>query len=209
MPRFYPMMLDLRGKRCVVVGGGEVAARKVESLVECGAKVTVIAPAIDSSLKPLVDGGAVTHFAHSYGAGDLAGAALAIASTDNEAVNRSVYADANALGIPVNVVDVPDLCTFIVPAVVEQGDLTIAISTSGKSPAMAKRIRKEMEKHFGPEYGAMLQLLGEVRQLAQAREKDLNRRMKLMTDIVNSDLLERLRGGARPAAEDVYKEFTV
>ncbi|MBI5638681.1 MAG: bifunctional precorrin-2 dehydrogenase/sirohydrochlorin ferrochelatase [Nitrospinae bacterium] len=207
MPRFYPMMLDLLGKRCVVVGGGEVAARKAESLAECGAKVTVIAPAIDPSLKPLIDGGAVTHFPRSYGAGDLQGAALAIASTDNEAVNRSVYADANALGIPVNVVDVPELCTFIVPAVVEQGDLTIAISTSGKSPAMAKRIRKEMEGHFGPEYGVMLRLLGEVRQLAQAREKDIDRRMKLMTAIVNSDLLERLRGGARPAAEEVYKEF--
>lgn len=207
MPRFYPMMLDLRGKRCVVVGGGEVAARKVESLVECGAKVTVIAPAIDSSLKPLIDGGAATHIARNYGAGDLQGAVLAIASTDNEAVNRSVYADANALGMPVNVVDVPDLCTFIVPAVVEQGDLTIAVSTSGKSPAMAKRIRKEMEKHFGPEYGVMLRLLGEVRQLAQAREKNLDRRMKLLTTVVNSDLLDRLRGGARPTAEDVYKEF--
>ncbi len=207
MPRFYPMMLDLRGKPCVVVGGGEVAARKVESLVECGAKVTVIAPAVDSSLAPLIERGAVIHLPNNYGAGDLQGAVLAIASTDSEAVNRAVYADAKAQGIPVNVVDVPDLCTFIVPAVVEQGDLTIAISTSGKSPAMAKRIRKEMEKHFGPEYGAMLHLLGEVRLLTQAREKNLDRRMKLMTAIVNSDLLERLRGGARPTADEVYKEF--
>ncbi len=207
MPRYYAMMLDLHGRGCVVVGGGDIAARKVESLAACGAKVTVVAPEIDPSLAPLVAAGTVSHIARPYKAGDLAGAVLAIASTDNEAVNRAVFAEANGLRIPVNVVDVPELCTFIVPALVEQGDLTVAVSTSGKSPAMAKRIRKELQRQFGPEYAELLRLLGEVRALVQEREGDIARRMKLMTDIVNSNLLDRLRGGARPTAEELFREF--
>ncbi len=195
--------MDLKGRDCVVVGGGEVAARKVESLLSCGAAVTVIAPKLAPEIAALAKGGRITHVGAEYARGSLAGRALVIAATDSENVNRAVYDDAVRGGVPVNVVDVPELCTFIVPAFVERGDLLIAITTSGKSPAMAKRIRKEMEERFGPEYGEMLELMGEVRRLVREREPDLDKRMRILTAVANSDLLERIRGGERPSAEAV------
>lgn len=206
MPRYYPMMLDLNGRRCVVVGGGEVAARKAEMLASCGATVAVVAPDIHPLLEPLIAAGKVQPERRPYRAGDLNGASLAIASTDSEAVNRAVFADAQKAGMPVNVVDVPELCSFIVPSVVERGDLVIAISTSGKSPAMAKRIRRDLEERFGPEYEAMLALMGEVRQLVQKREADVGKRMAILSGIANSGILDRLKAGDRPTAEEVLKE---
>lgn len=198
--------MDLNGRDCVVIGGGEVAARKVESLLSCGAAVTVIAPKLAHDIAVLAKGGAVTHVAAEYSRRSLAGRALVIAATDNEKVNHAVYEDAVHEGVPVNVVDVPELCTFIVPSVVERGDLLIAISTSGKSPAMAKRIRREMEERFGPEYGEMVDLMGEVRRLVREREPDLDKRMRILTAVANSDLLERIRGGERPSAEAVLAD---
>ncbi|MBI3793143.1 MAG: bifunctional precorrin-2 dehydrogenase/sirohydrochlorin ferrochelatase [Nitrospinae bacterium] len=205
MPKFYPVMMDLRGRKCVVVGGGEVSARKAETLLECGAKVTVVSPELETSLEYLVRNGKISHVKEEYRKGALDGAAIAVAATDREEVNRAVYADATAGGIPVNVVDVPELCTFIVPSVVERGDLIIAISTSGKSPAMAKRIRKETEERFGPEYGAMLELMGEIRALVQKRVPELERRMAILSEIANGDLLERIKRGEKPGAEDVLR----
>lgn len=207
MPRYYPMMLDVKGRKCVVVGGGEVAARKVETLLDCGALVTVLAPRLEPELADMVAGRKITHLNREYSKGGLDGSALAIAATDDENVNRSVYNDAVESRIPVNVVDVPELCTFIVPSIVERGDLLIAISTSGKSPAMAKRIRRELEEKFGAEYGVVLELMGEMRLLLQKREPDLGKRMQILSAIANSNLLERVRGGERPGADETLREF--
>jgi len=207
MPRYYPMMLDVKGRKCVVVGGGEVAARKVETLLDCGALVTVLAPRLEPELADMVAGRKITHLNREYSKGGLDGSALAIAATDDENVNRSVYSDAVESRIPVNVVDVPELCTFIVPSIVERGDLLIAISTSGKSPAMAKRIRRELEEKFGAEYGVVLELMGEMRLLLQKREPDLGKRMQILSAIANSNLLERVRGGERPGADETLREF--
>lgn len=206
MPRYYPMMLDIKGRTCVVVGGGDVAARKVEMLVECGAVVKAVAPRLDASLNPLIDSGKLIHINGEYAKGHLKGAALAIGATDNEKVNRAVYDDAVEIGIPVNIVDVPEICNFIVPSVVERGDLIIAISTSGKSPAMAKNIRRKLEKEFGQEYEDILKLLGDIRPILMEREPDLKKRMAILTGIVNSDLLERLRSGEKPSAEEIVTE---
>lgn len=199
-------MMDLGGRDCLVVGGGDVAARKVEMLVSCGAKVRVAAPDIDSSLLPLIEKGSVVHIRGDYESDFMEGAVLAIAATDNETVNRAVFDDATKKGIPVNVVDVPELCSFIVPSIVESGDLLIAISTSGKSPAFAKRIRKELQEKFGPEYGKMLKLMGEIRDLYKEREPDLEKRMKFLSEVANSDLLEKARDGKIPQAEEVIKK---
>jgi precorrin-2 dehydrogenase/sirohydrochlorin ferrochelatase len=201
------MMLDVKGRKCVVVGGGEVAARKVETLLDCGALVTVLAPRLEPELADMVAGRKITHLNREYSKGGLDGSALAIAATDDENVNRSVYNDAVESRIPVNVVDVPELCTFIVPSIVERGDLLIAISTSGKSPAMAKRIRRELEEKFGAEYGVVLELMGEMRLLLQKREPDLGKRMQILSAIANSNLLERVRGGERPGADETLREF--
>lgn len=205
MPGYYPVMMDLNGRDCVVVGGGEVAARKVEMLISCGAKVTVVAPDLEKSLRELAASHKVKHVEAAYQNGHLDGACLVIASTDDTAVNRAVYEDAAAAGIPVNVVDVPELCSFIVPAVVERGDLIIAVSTSGKSPATAKRIRKELQKQFGDEYGVMLGLMGEVRRILMEREPDLDKRMRILTDIANSDLTDRIKAGEKVEAEELLE----
>jgi len=206
MPRFYPMMMNLGGRDCLVVGGGDVAARKIEMLVSCGAKVRVVAPEIDPSLIPMIEKGAVAHVRGDYEPDQMEGAVLAIAATDNEKVNRAVFDDATKKGVPVNVVDVPELCSFIVPSIVESGDLLISISTSGKSPAFSKRIRKELQEKFGPEYGEMLKLMGEIRDLYKEREPDLHKRMKFLSKVANSDLLEKAREGEMPEAEEIIQE---
>lgn len=205
MPRFYPMMMNLNGRSAVVIGGGEVAARKAEVLVRCGAVVKVIAPDLHKLLEPLVSAGKVVHIEGEYEKGQLKGASLVIASTDNTEVNRAVYDDAMERGIPVNVVDVPELCSFIVPAIVERGDLIVAISTSGKSPAMAKRIRKELQEQFGEEYALMLKLMGEARQIMMKKEPDLNRRMVMLSELANSDLFDRIKSGERPSAGEIVE----
>jgi len=197
--------MNLKERNCLVVGGGDVAARKIEMLVSCGAKVIAVAPEIDASLAPLIERGDVKHLKEEFRTEHTDGVVLAIAATDNETVNRAVYDSATAKGIPVNVVDVPPLCSFIVPSIVESGDLIIAISTSGKSPAFSKRIRKELQKKFGPEYGEMLEMMGKIRNLYKDIEPDLDKRMKILSDIANSDLFDRLRAGEHPDPEEIIE----
>jgi len=152
------------GRRCIVVGGGEVAARKVESLVAAGAQVIIVSPILTvPSLSAIVERGLATHLAREYRRGDIAGCALAYAATDDRTVHRELAAEARTLGIPLNVVDVPELCTFIAPAVAKQGALQIAISTGGASPAFAARLRRELEEQFGIEYGIALKVLHAAR----------------------------------------------
>ena len=160
---YYPIMLDVKDKRCVVIGGGQVALRKAQSLLECGAAVEVISPELCPELEELVSGGSVKAALRPYRRGDLKGAALVIAAADDGEVNRSVSGEATESGIPVNVVDVPGLSSFIVPSSLRRGDLTVAVSTGGKSPALARRIRAELEKSMGEEYSLLASLAEEVR----------------------------------------------
>ncbi len=143
---FIPIFLEVSGRRCVVIGGGEVAARKVDSLLEAGAEVTVVAPSLGPAMKLLVGRGRLTHVKRAYRSGDLDGCELAYAATDDVELHRQIAAEAEALGILLNVADEPELCTFIAPAVVRQGALQIAISTGGASPAFAARLRREFDR---------------------------------------------------------------
>ena len=145
MSSYYPVYLSLEGKKCVVVGGGEVAWRKVETLLAAGTKVCLVSPEITPGIDELVKAGKLVHIRREYRTGDLEGAFLVIGATDNEDINRQVACDAEKTGILVNIVDVPKLCNFIVPSKVERGDLIISISTGGTSPALAKKIRKQLE----------------------------------------------------------------
>ena len=157
---YIPIFLDVTGRRCVVVGGGEVAARKVESLLAAGAQVVIVSPSLSAaSLAAVVDRGLATHIARAYRRGDIGGCVLAYAATDDPATHRALAEEARTLGIPLNVVDQPELCSFIAPAVVKRGALQIAISTGGASPAFAARLRRELEKQFGSEYGVALKVL--------------------------------------------------
>ena len=191
----YPIFLNLKGKDCVVIGGGKVAERKVLSLIDTGAKVLVISPRLSPVLKSLVEKGTITHRQRKYVKGDLQDAFLAISATDNKNINESVSEEAGEKRVFLNVVDIPKLCDFLVPSVVQQGDLLIAISTCGKSPALAKKIRKELEEKFGWEYGVFLDLLGAIRLRLLTKSHDKIYNKGLFLKIISSNLLEFIREG--------------
>src|SRR5258708_2592531 len=164
---FYIACLKLTDRRCVVIGGGEVGLEKVEGLLACDAAVTLIAPEANAELTQRAAEGSVEWHRREYRAEDLERAFLAIAATDDTDINISVYEDAEARAMLVNVVDVPPLCNFILPAIVRSGPLSIAISTAGASPALAKRIKREGEGQFGEPYPRLAVLLNEVRRRAK------------------------------------------
>lgn len=205
---YYPVYLDLAGRLCVVVGGGAVARRKATTLSGYGADVVVIAPAVSEELLQMEADGLITVEQRGYVRGDLEGAFLVVCATDSEEVNRAVYAEADGRGCLVNVVDVPELCNFIVPSIVRRGGLQIAISTGGAAPVVAKRLRKRFQDEFGDEWAEYVSLMGEVRVLVMARVAGGEAvRKPIFEAIADSDLLERLRAGERPSAEDVFAQF--
>ena len=161
--RYYPINLDIRNRNCLVVGGGAVGARKTKTLLDCSAKVFVVSPRISQSLRDLARHNAVTLKNRAYRPDDLEGMFLVIGATDDEALNQQVSRDAEKMGKLCNIADQPQRCNFILPSIVNQGDLTVAISTSGQSPAFAKMLRKDLEKTFGKEYAQCLQLMGAIR----------------------------------------------
>ena len=191
--KYYPVNLDLTRKRCVVIGGGEVAERKVARLLECGARVTVVGRAITPALAERKAAGQLEHIEKDYEAGVLDGAFLVIGATDRDEVNGRISKDALARGLLVNIVDDPERCNFILPSLVRQGDLSIAVSTGGKSPALAKTLRKELERQYGPEYRTLIDILGALRQkiLAWGRQSADNK--AVFEDLVHSDLLQAIR----------------
>ena len=160
---FYPICLDLEAHHCVVVGGGRVAERKVLGLLSCRAQVSVISPLLTNELHLQHANGTILWIDREYRQGDLAGAFLVIAATDDEETQKQVYEEADANNLLLNVADVPQRCNFILPATARQGDLAISVSTAGKSPALARKIRMELEKRYGPEYRVLVDILGAIR----------------------------------------------
>ena len=200
---FIPIFLEVSGRRCVVIGGGEVAARKVDALLEAGAQAMVIAPSLGPAMKLLVARGRVTLIERAYRSGDLNGCELAYAATDDPELHRQIAAEAKALGILVNVADEPELCSFIAPAVVKQGALQIAISTGGASPAFAARLRRVLESRFGVECARVLEVLRAARVRLQAGGMDPIERMARLKALADSPLLEAIAAGDRAAVERI------
>jgi precorrin-2 dehydrogenase / sirohydrochlorin ferrochelatase len=161
--KYYPVFWDIKDKKCVVVGGGGVAARKIKRLKDCGARVVVVSPHLTDDLTAMKIENMIDHIAADYHVRHLDGAVLVIGATDDEKINAAVSQDARSLGIPVNIVDDPQKCDFILPAVVERGDLALAIGTGGKSPALARHLREELEDKYGAEYEVLLNILGNLR----------------------------------------------
>jgi siroheme synthase-like protein len=168
-PVYYPIMLNLQGKKCVVVGGGTVALRKVKMLLDCGADVTVVSPKPHLGMAKLSEKKAIRLIHRNYKGGDLMGATLAVASTDVREINRTVAHEAKKLGILVNVVDDSRLSSFILPSFFRRGNLTIAVSSAGTSPALARKIRTNLEKSLGKGYATLLSLISEVRSALKER----------------------------------------
>ena len=166
---FYPIFLDLSQRRCVVIGGGAVAERRIGGLLAAGAKVTVISPVITATLKKLAAHGELNHVGRAYATGDLADYDLVFAATDDGAVNEAVFSEARSRALWVNAADDPEYCDFILPAVIRRGELSVAISTGGTSPAATRMIREELENYFTAEYARLVQIAGEVRRELRER----------------------------------------
>ncbi len=198
MPRYYPMMVDLTGRKCVVVGAGEVAERKIATLLKFGARVVVVSPDLSPGIKGIVEEGKVEYIGREYQKNDIKGAFLVIGATNEREVNERLAREAREEGILVNVVDSPLDCSFIVPSILNRGDLVIAISTGGKSPALAKKIRQELEDIYGPEYAELLEILGELRSHVLREVEEPALRQKIMERVTVSALLERIRAGEGP-----------
>lgn len=188
-----PINLDVRNKVVIVVGGGDVAGRKVLNLIDAGALVTVIAPRLTGVLRQLLAADRLTHLSRNYADGDLTGAFLAIAATDDNAVNRAVAKEARMRSILADIVDTPELSSFTMPAAMSRGDLVITVSTGGKSPALAKKIRKELEEYFGVEYEATLRLLGGIREKLLTEKGNSAYNKSLLSELVAHGLPELIK----------------
>jgi precorrin-2 dehydrogenase/sirohydrochlorin ferrochelatase len=185
MSRFYPVFLDIDGKRAVVIGGGPVAHRKAASLIEAGAAVTVISPEAVPAIKRLADRGLLTHKPRRYRKGDLRGAVVAVAATDDPSVNERVASEAKALGILINCATPPDSGNFIVPSSIKRGVLTLAISTAGTSPALSKRLRLDLEAFLGTRYSWFLEFLEEARVRLKGEVEDEATRQEILRKLVD------------------------
>ena len=187
---YYPVFLNIKTKNTVVAGGGKIAERKVLSLLRAGANVTVVSPCITKRLLREKTAKRIRHIQRAYKKGDLKGAFLVVAATNSTDINRTISAEAPAL---VNVVDVPLLCNFIAPSVVKKGELTIAISTGGASPAFSKAIRKELKKHYGNEFSGYLRFIRKIRTEAMAGLWEKNVREKFLKSLASKEILDSLR----------------
>lgn len=189
----YPINLNIRGQLCVVIGAGSVAARKIAALLPCEPRIRVVSPELSSGIKPFVGENKVEWIPRRYLHGDLQGAALAFALTDQPEVQQQVRDEALKLGIPVNIGDNPSACTFQTAATVRRGDLLISISTGGGSPALAAAIRKDLELQYGQEYGALVKLLSMIRQLTIGQPSSQEKQRLLLEQILNTNILALLK----------------
>lgn len=203
--KYYPIFLDIRDKLCVIIGGGEVALRKAERLLDCGAKVSVVSPKLVSELAALKDKHLIVHIATEYSGNLIDKAALIIGATDDERTNARISRDARVKGIPVNIVDDPQKCDFILPSIVQRGDLAITIGTGGKSPALARHLREELEKQYGKEYEIFLNILGNLR---AKMEKNAGVGKDRFDSFMAAGILDSIKSGDVKKTKEIVKNIT-
>lgn len=190
MTSLFPMFMKLEGRQCLVVGAGRVGEPKIAGLLDTGARVRVVALEASVAVREWAAGGRLDLRLRGFSPDDLAGVFVVIAATASRRLNQSIYQEAQKRGVLCNVVDVPDLCDFYYPAVVRRGDLQIAISTAGQSPALAQDIRQRLEREFGPGYAAWVQKLGETRKLILASDLDQERKLGLLHSLASREAVE-------------------
>lgn len=204
---FYPMFVDIEGRRCLVIGGGPVATEKTEKLLAHGAVVRLVSPEITPELAEMVARGEVAEFERrTYLPSDLEDIFLVIAATNLDAINRMIWQDAEALNLLCNVVDVPPLCNFIVPSIVRRGELAIAVSTGGASPVVAKHIRLQLEETYGAEWEALVALLRDVRDELKLRYLDMPSRRDAVERLMETDVVQRLADGDDESARRMARQ---
>jgi precorrin-2 dehydrogenase / sirohydrochlorin ferrochelatase len=191
--RYYPLFLNLNNRTCLVVGGGKVGARKARGLLSAGARVVVVSPQMDASLEVLRPHERLRLERRAYRPQDMEGVFLVFAATDDKAQNRRIQKDAGGRQTLCNIADRPELCDFILPAVVRQGDLALAITTAGKSPALAKRLRRQFADQLGPEYARLTELLGAIRRRLLSEGHDPEGHQQVFNTLLDGDLLGLLR----------------
>ena len=205
--RYYPIYLNLTDKRSIIVGGGTIAEGKVTSLLEADAQVVIIAPEVTPAIRELAESEKITWEQRAYRDGDLEGAAIAISATDDPEVNHQVWDEAHRRGILINVVDDVPYCNFIAPAIVRRGDITIAISTNGKMPALAAHMRREMDKSFGDEYLQLLEMTSPMRVELGTKHLPYTTRQKLWRKLFEeTELIDLIRQGDEEAARKLARE---
>jgi len=192
---YYPIFLNLKDQNVLVVGGGKVAERKIVNLLKYGCRIHVVSPQLTARLKKLVAEEKIQHIPEQSLNRFMTKASMVIAATDDTVVNSQIASRAKEKGLLVNAVDQPRDCNFIMPSIVKSGDLQIAISTGGKSPALAKKIRKELQALFGSEYGSLVRLLGAIREEVLAQGAASSKNKAFFENLANSDLLELIRKG--------------
>jgi siroheme synthase-like protein len=199
--RTHPVFLRLEGRPCVVIGGDGAAAAKVAACLRAGAVVTVVAEVLEEDLQAWAGAGRIRHLARAYRIGDLAGAMLAYASTRDPALAAALAAEAAREHVLLNVIDTPEACAFITPAVVERGDLQIAVGTGGASPGLAARLRRDLEARIGPEYGPFVAILGAVRRVLGGDPVRAPHRATVLAALLDSPLLDLVRERDRAAID--------
>ena len=204
---FYPVFVELEGKRVLVVGGGNVAFRKVTALLECGAVIHLAGRVLTSALQEMVENRSIRFLGNEFHDEFLNGAFMVIAATDDKDLNHHVSTCAREKGVLVNAVDQPPDCDFIVPSIIRRGDLLIAISTSGKSPAMARKIREGLETQFGQEYEAFLAMMGRLRKEVLSLGLSQKENSRIFQKIVDADLLTDFSEGFSQRLETCLKNI--
>ena len=204
--RYYPINLDIQNRPCLVVGGGAVGHRKINGLLKCGARVTLVSPEALPALSEMAGRGVIAWHRRPYRPTDLDGKLLVIGATDDEALNQQISRDAAERGILCNIADRPAVCNFILPAVIARGDLIITVSTSGRSPAFAKKLRRDLEAAFGEPYAEFLELMGAIRAklLAEAHAPEAHK--PLFEKLIAADLLDLVRRRDLDAIDALLKE---
>ena len=205
--KYYPVHLNIQNRSCLVVGGGSVGTRKVETLLGCGARVTVVSPVASEQLHQQKQAHKIKLEERAYQSDDLESMFLVIGATNDEALNRQISQDAESRNMLCNIADRPEVCNFILPSVVQRGDLVITISTSGKSPALAKKLRKTLETQFGTEYAELLVLMGAIRKklLSQAHAPEAHK--KLFEQLIDGELLELLKEDKSEEINNLLKQI--
>ncbi|MBU0701660.1 bifunctional precorrin-2 dehydrogenase/sirohydrochlorin ferrochelatase [bacterium] len=207
--RYYPICLDVKNRRCVIVGGGEVSARKTACLLNYEANIVVISPQITKEINALVQGKKIEWIDRNYQGEDLKDAFFVVVATNDHELNKQISQEARDKGMLVNMVDSAEDSTCILPAVLSRGSLSIAVSTEGKSPALAKKIRDDLSVIFGREYIGFVELLGSLRQIIKTTFDSQTKRCIIWNKLLNSELLELLKKGRTDMIDTVLKRYGI
>ncbi len=206
MGHLFPIFINLRGKKCLIIGGGEVAERKIEDLLQYEAAITIVSPQVTDKIRTWVESGIITYLSREFEEDDINGIFMVFAATNNSLVNQEIAALCRKKDVLLNAVDDPLNCDFFIPSILRHNSLVIAVSTEGKSPLYARKIRQDLEKIISEEYGEFVDILGQQREYIKNMVPDIRDRKRIFQAIVDSDILELLKAGENEKVRERLRE---